>query len=182
MATAQITPDNDAILAEILIAAPPARVFEAIADPRQRAQWWGVKTPSSPGPHSVVPFRIIDAQSDLRVGGKWSNEGVRGDGQRFHLEGEYLEIDPPRLLVHTRIVDFVGDFTTILRWELEPREVRELHSGGVHRVGTGTLVRVRHSGFAGHLEQARGHYAGWCASLGWLKNYVENGETFEMRN
>ena len=37
MATAQITPDNDAILAEIFIAAPPARVFEAIADPKQRA-------------------------------------------------------------------------------------------------------------------------------------------------
>jgi uncharacterized protein YndB with AHSA1/START domain len=182
MATAQITRDNDAILAEIFIVAPPARVFEAIADPKQRAQWWGVNTPSTQGQHAVVPFRVVDSKSDFRVGGKWSNEGIRGADERFHLEGEYLEIDPPRLLVHTRIADFVGDFTTIVRWELEPREVLGLHTAGTHKVGTGTLVRLRHSGFAGHVDQAKGHYAGWCASLVWLKDYVEKGETFETRN
>jgi len=37
MATASLTPDQDAIEAEIFIAAPPARVFEAITDPKQRA-------------------------------------------------------------------------------------------------------------------------------------------------
>jgi hypothetical protein len=56
-----------------------------------------------------------------------------------------------------------------------------LHASGSHKVGTGTLVRVRHSGFAGHLDQAKSHYAGWCASLGWLKAFVETGETFETR-
>jgi len=43
MATAQLTPDNDTILAEVFIAAPPVRVFEAIADPKQLTQWWGQK-------------------------------------------------------------------------------------------------------------------------------------------
>jgi uncharacterized protein YndB with AHSA1/START domain len=99
MATATITPDQDTVLAEVFIAAPPSRVFEAITDPKQRAQWWGVK---APGPHGVVAFRVTDAQSDLRVGGKWSNDGVRGDGTAFRVEGTYLEINPPRLLVHTR--------------------------------------------------------------------------------
>lgn len=181
MASAQLTPDNDAILAEVFIAAPPARVFEAIADPKQRAQWWGQKPPS---PHSgdVVAFRVVDSKSDLRVGGKWSNEGVLGDGKRFHLEGEYLEIDPPRLLVHTRFADFVGPFETIVRWELEPRDVHGLHGSGTHRAGTGTLLRVRHSGFAGHPDQACGHQQGWAASLGWLKDFVEKGETFETRS
>src|SRR6267154_3968227 len=179
MATAHITPDNDAILAEIFIAAPPARVFDAIADPKQRAQWWGIKEPSGSGAHEAVPFRMIDGESDLRVGGKWSNDGIRGDGQRFHLEGEYLEIDPPRLLVHTRIADFVGNFETVVRWELEPREVHGLHGSGTHRVGTGTLLKVRHSGFAGHLEQAHSHNTGWRVSLDWLKAYIETGETFE---
>jgi hypothetical protein len=56
-----------------------------------------------------------------------------------------------------------------------------LHASGSHKVGTGTLVRVRHSGFAGHIDQAKSHYAGWCASLGWLKAFVETGETFETR-
>jgi uncharacterized protein YndB with AHSA1/START domain len=180
MATAVLTTDNDAILAEVFIAAPPARVFEAITDPKQRAQWWGMK-PTVPATPGVTPFRVTDGTSDLRVGGKWSNEGVTGDGRKFHLEGEYLEIDPPRLLVHTRIADFVGNFETIVRWELEPRDVHGLHGSGTHRVGTGTLLKVRHSGFAGHLEQAQSHNTGWCASLGWLKAYIETGETFEMR-
>ena len=35
MATATITPDQDAVVAEIFIAAPPARVFQAISDPNQ---------------------------------------------------------------------------------------------------------------------------------------------------
>jgi uncharacterized protein YndB with AHSA1/START domain len=181
MATASITPDNDAIVAEVFIAAPPARVFEAIADPKQRAQWWRMNATNPPTP-GVTPFRVVDASSDLRVGGKWTNEGVTGDGHKFHLEGEYLEIDPPRLLVHTRTADFVGNFGTVVRWELEPKDVHGLHGSGPHRMGTGTLVRVRHSGFAGHPEQAKSHYTGWCASLGWLRDYVEKGETAETRH
>jgi uncharacterized protein YndB with AHSA1/START domain len=182
MATTYLTPDNDAVVAEIFIAAPPARVFEAIADAKQRAQWWGLKAPSTSGPQGVTPFRITETQSDLRVGGKWANEGITGDGRRFHLEGEYLEIDPPRLLVHTRTADFVGNFETVVRWELEAREVHGLHGSGAHRMGTGTLVRVRHSGFSGHRDQAQSHDTGWRASLGWLKAFVEKGTTFEMRN
>lgn len=179
-ATAQLSLDNDVILAEVFIAAPPARVFEAITDPKQRAQWWGMKPTFSASP-GVTSFRVTDGASDLRVGGKWSNEGVTGEGQKFHLEGEYLEIDPPRLLVHTRFADFVGNFETIVRWELEPRDVHGLHMSGAHRMGTGTLLRVLHSGFAGHLDQAKSHNAGWCASLGWLKAFLETGETFEIR-
>lgn len=181
MATAVLTPDNDAVLAEVFIAAPPARVFDAITDPKQRAQWWGVKS-TIPPIAGVNPFRVTDGTSELRVGGKWTNEGVTGDGRKFHMEGKYLEIDPPRLLVHTRVADFVGDFETIVRWELESRDVHELHSSGAHRVGTGTLLKVRHSGFAGQLEQAQGHNTGWCASLGWLKAFIETGETFETRS
>jgi len=179
-ATAQLTPDHDTILAEVFIAAPPARVFEAITDPKQRAQWWGMK-PSVPPKPGAMPFRVVDSTSDLRVGGKWTNEGIAGDDYKFHMEGKYLEIDPPRLLVHTRVADFVGNFETTVRWELEPREVHGLHGSGPHRVGTGTLLKVRHSGFAGHLEQAQSHNTGWRASLDWLKDYIENGETFETR-
>lgn len=95
MATATITPDQNTVIAEIFIAAPPARVFEAITDPKQRAQWWGVKAST---PQGVVQFSVTEARSDLRVGGKWSNDGVRGDGTPFRIEGTYLEIDPPDFL------------------------------------------------------------------------------------
>jgi uncharacterized protein YndB with AHSA1/START domain len=178
MATATITPDQNTVIAEIFIAAPPARVFEAITDPKQRAQWWGVKAST---PQGVVKFSVTDARSDLRVGGKWSNDGVRGDGTPFRIEGTYLEIDPPRLLVHSRTADFMGDFETIVRWELEPRDVHGLYSKGTHRMGTGTLLRVQHSGFTGHADQAMGQHQGWSASLEWLRDFVENNVTVETR-
>jgi uncharacterized protein YndB with AHSA1/START domain len=171
MATAQLTPDNDTILAEVFIAAPPDRVFEAIADPKQLAQWWGQKG----------VFQVLDTKSDFRIGGKWTYEGVGPSGTPFHMEGEYVEIDRPRLLVQTRRADWVGEFETVVRWELEPHDVHGLHGSGTHRVGTGTLVKVRHSGFAGHLEQAKNHHAGWSASLGWLRAFVEKGETAASR-
>ena len=91
MATALITPDNDAIVAEVFVAAPPARVFAAITDPAQTAQWWGQKG----------MYRVTESKGDIRPGGKWSTRGVGDDGTEFTVEGEYLEIDPPRLLVHT---------------------------------------------------------------------------------
>lgn len=172
MATAQLTTDNDAILAEVFIAAPPARVFEAIADPKQLVQWWGKKG----------VFRVVDSKYDLRPGGKWSYDGLGPNETPFHMQGEYLEVDPPRLLVQTRVADWVGEFETVVRWELEPREVHGLHASGTHRVGTGTLVKVRHSGFAGHLQQAQNHHAGWSASLAWLQAFIEKGETMEDRN
>jgi uncharacterized protein YndB with AHSA1/START domain len=171
MATATLSQNTDTVLAEIFIAAPPSRVFEAITDLKQRAQWWGMKG----------LFRVTESHSDLRPGGKWYEVGITDDGKNFRLEGEYLEIDPPRLLVHTRKADFVGEFNTIVRWELEPHEVHGLHGSGTHKVGTGTMVKVRHSGFTDHLDQAKSHQNGWGASLGWLKAFIETGETFEMR-
>jgi uncharacterized protein YndB with AHSA1/START domain len=172
MATALITPDNDAVVVEILIAAPPARVFEAIADPKQTAQWWGQKG----------LYRILESHSDVRKGGRWLSRGVGADGVEFKVEGEYREVDPPRLLVQTWNPSYSNLPETVVRWELEAREVHGLHHGGPQRVGTGTLVRIRHSGFAGNVEQARRHGEGWKRILSWAQAFVERGETAETRN
>jgi hypothetical protein len=91
MATVAITPDQDVVTCEIFIAAPPARVFQAITDPNQMPRWWGQSD----------LYTITQWKADVRVGGKWSSDGVGADGTTFHLDGEYLEVDPPRLLVHT---------------------------------------------------------------------------------
>jgi uncharacterized protein YndB with AHSA1/START domain len=168
MATAQLTPDGDAVLAEIFISAPPARVFEALTDPAQRSQWWGEGA-----------VRLTENQADLRVGGKWFSDGLRADGKTFRMEGEYLEIDPPRLLVYTH--NFPGYMTSTVRCELEPRDVHGMHTSGLHRVGTGTVVKIRHYGFAKTPEQAESHRNGWSKALGWLQVYVEKGETIENR-
>lgn len=171
MATAQVTPDNDVVTAEIFIAAPPARVFEAITDAKQASQWWGQKG----------MYRLTSTQADFRVGGKYRNEGESVDGKPFSVEGEYLEIDPPRLLVHTWTPSYSNLSNTVVRWELEPRDVHGLQGRGPARVGTGTLVKIRHSGFAGDIAQAKGHGEGWIRVLGWARAFVEKGETVETR-
>jgi uncharacterized protein YndB with AHSA1/START domain len=171
MATAQISPDNNTIVAEIFIAAPPERVFEALTDPKQMAQWWGEKG----------LYKVSESKIDLRVGGKWSSSGMGVDGKEFTVEGEYLEIDRPRLLVYTWNPSFYHIVKTTVRCELEGHDVHGLQHRGPQRVGTGTLVRIRQEGFAGNLEAATGHSKGWVRVLGWLQAFVEKGETIESR-
>ena len=171
MATIAITPTQDAVTTEIFIAAPPERVFQAITDPAQAPKWWG-----TPG-----MYRTTKYQADLRPGGKWSNAGVGADGSEYHVDGEYLEVDPPRLLVHTWKASWSGDLKTTVRWELEPRDVHGLRPKGPQKEGKGTLVRVHHSGFAGHPQACQSHGDGWTRVFGWLQAYLERGETYEMR-
>jgi hypothetical protein len=35
-----VTPDQDALVTEVYIAAPPERAFQALTDPRQLRVWW----------------------------------------------------------------------------------------------------------------------------------------------
>lgn len=172
MATATIAPDQNTILAEVFIAAPPERVFEAISDPHQRQQWWGQKG----------LYQLTDSGSDLRLGGKWWSAGMGKDGKSFRVEGEYMEIDPPRRLVYSWLPDWSHPLHTVVHWELEPREVHGLQNRGPRKVGTGTVVKVRHEGFAGHVEAAAGHQQGWIRVLGWMQAFVERGETVETRD
>ena len=166
MASAAITPDQNAVIAEIFIAAPPARVFQAISDPNQLPRWWG----------QTGLYRVTKSTMDLRPGGKWRSEGLGADGREFSVEGEYLEIDPPRKLVHTWIGSYSGPQKTVVRWELEPETVNTLHPTGPRKSGTGTRVRVTQEGFAGDLEHAKSHGEGWKRVLGWLEAFVTQPE------
>lgn len=162
MATATITPDQNAVIAEIFIAAPPARVFQAISDPAQLPKWWG----------QDGLYRVTRSTMDVRPGGKWRSEGVGADGTQFYVEGEYLQVDPPKLLVHTWVSSY-DSARTVVRWELEPQPVHGLHPAGPRKSGTGTLVRVRQEGFGTNVESARSHGEGWKRVLGWLQAFVE---------
>ena len=172
MATAQITPDNNTVLAEIFIAAPPERVFQAFTDPAQKMQWWGAKD----------LYRITEHHSDLRPGGKWNSVGVGVDGKPFSVDGEYLEIDPPRLIVHTWNPSFAHLHHTTVRIEFIPQDVHNLQGSGPRRAGTGTLVKIRHEGFAGDFAQAKAHGEGWTRVLGWMQAFVETGVTVDTRS
>ncbi len=172
MVTAAITADQNAVIAEIFIAAPPARVFQAITDPAKMPLWWGQKD----------LYRISEWKADVRPGGQWSSVGAGVDGSSFRVDGEYLEVDPPRLLVHTWIASWSGPLKTVVRWELEPQTVHGLHTDGPRKAGTGTLVKIRQEGFAGAPAQvAMSHIDGWKRVLGWLHSFMEDGATVDTR-
>jgi len=65
MATAKISLDQDAVEAEIFVAAPVERVFQAITDPNQLSRWWG----------QAGLYKITQASSDVRKGGKFASIG-----------------------------------------------------------------------------------------------------------
>ena len=155
--TITIPRNHDTIEAEILIAAPPERIFEALIEPQQVVQWWG----------QAGIYQCTEFTSDLRVGGKWRSAGLGGQSGHFTVSGEYLEIDSPRALTYSWVASWTGDVKTTVRWELEPVE-------------QGTRVRLKHSGLAAHPEMARA-YQGWPRMLGWLQAFLEKGETVAMR-
>lgn len=158
MSKAIITPDQDSIIAEIDIAAPPTRVFEALTDPDQLLRWF---TDAS------CPAKFW--RMDARLGGGYSyatekaNFVVNGMDE-FKCHGEITEIDPPRLLVYTWVANWHLDpqKKTAVRWELTP-------------TATGTHVKVTHSGLA-HEPEARADYSG-----GWI-GVVEKLQAFTERN
>lgn len=158
MASVAITSDQDLVVAEIFIEAPPDRIFHAITQPQQLTQWWG----------QSGMYRTLTAEADLRPGGLWRTSGQGADGSAFEVRGEYREIDPPRLLVYTWHPSWDPSRSTLVRWELSAQE-------------KGTLVRVRHSGFAGDRKAAEDHSNGWTRVLGWLQAFSEQGETIDSR-
>ncbi len=156
-ATMRVSDDKDAITSEIYIAAAPERVFRALVDPDQVVQWWGQQG----------IYRCKEFTADLRPGGKWRSSGIGPDGGQFEVRGEYLEVDPPRLLVHSWIASWTGDARTTVRWELEPQE-------------NGTMVRLLHSGLAAY-PGIGDSYRGWPRMLGWIQALLEKGETIDAR-
>lgn len=156
MATSMVTADQDTIVAEIQIAAPPARVFQALSDEDDLRRWFG-------NPECPRKFWKMDA----RVGGKYGYTIDKGSiavnaVSGFDCHGEIVECDPPRVLAYTWVANWHDNpkSRTLVRWELTPRQ------GGTH-------VKVTHSGLAS-LPAARQEYSGgWPGVVEQLKKFVE---------
>jgi uncharacterized protein YndB with AHSA1/START domain len=138
---------DDAIEIEVVIQAPAQRVFEAIADPQQRVEWWGVEG----------RFQATHMESDMRVGGAWLMRGTGVNDQPFVLSGEYCVVEPPRVLEFTWIRDR-SEPPTRVRFDLEEKD-------------GATTVRLTHSGFADAASRDR--YQGWPWLMALLQAYVQ---------
>jgi uncharacterized protein YndB with AHSA1/START domain len=104
MATAKITPDLDAVVARVEIAAPPERVFQALIEPAQLKLWFN---------DASCPVKHWEFEG--RRGGRYRYEtdrsatvSVNGVNE-FKCRGEVLEFDPPRLLVYSWIANWHAD-------------------------------------------------------------------------
>jgi uncharacterized protein YndB with AHSA1/START domain len=130
------------ILASVEVAAPPARVFQALTS-HEIVDWW------------VRPsvFDTTEWTGDVRVGGCWHASGT-GNGRPYSLEGKFLEVDPPRTLVYTwQGVGTPGAPTTVTY-------LLEQFDGG-------TRITLRHSGFTAR-ETCLNTCIGWETSFGRL--------------
>jgi uncharacterized protein YndB with AHSA1/START domain len=127
------------VLAAVDIAAAPERVFATIASD-EITKWW-----VRPG--------IFDTRTwtgDVRRGGRWQAAGMTR-GQPYVQEGEFLEVESPRRLVHTW--DGLGEpgLPSTVTYVLEP-------------IDSGTRLTLRHAGFASR-ERCNAFALGWETSL-----------------
>jgi uncharacterized protein YndB with AHSA1/START domain len=147
--TAEAVADNakGQILASVEIAAPPERVFQALAS-KEIVNWW-----VRPGVFSTTEWR-----GDVRVGGRWRSAGI-ARGEAYAIEGEFLEIDPPRKLVITWRRMGADEKPTTVDYSLEPLD-------------GGTRVTLRHWGFLS-AEMCSNVAAGWKTSLDKLSEILD---------
>jgi uncharacterized protein YndB with AHSA1/START domain len=126
------------IVASVEIARTPERVFQALSS-REIVDWW-----VNPG-----VFDTREWSGDVRVGGRWCASGI-ARGAPYTLEGEFLEVDPPRKLVQTWQRQGMPGAPSTLTYLLEP-------------IAGGTRLTVRHAGIAAP-EQRNNVSSGWRTS------------------
>jgi uncharacterized protein YndB with AHSA1/START domain len=139
------------------IAASPEVVFRALTDPEELAKWWGAEG----------VYRTERWEVDLRPGGKWVTHIAAPEGAEMgprdepeqEVRGEYIQVDPPRLLEFTWSPSWDGFRVTTVKYEIE-------------QTATGSRLTVLHSGFAGRPEMATAHSEGWVRVLGWFSSYI----------
>ena len=156
MPEAMITADLDAIVCEIDIAEPPERVFHALTDDAQLVRWFT---------GAECPVKIWHFQA--YVVGRYHYHTEKGSMtingiNEFECQGEILEFQPPRLLVYTWVANWHAEQerTTVVRWDLTPD-------------GSGTHVKVTHSGLAGEEVARKDYSGGWPGVLESLRKFSE---------
>jgi uncharacterized protein YndB with AHSA1/START domain len=131
-----------------MVRAGPERVFDAWTQPKHLRNWWGPKS-----------VECIDAEVDLRVGGRYRIANEFPDGKVLWISGEFEAIEPPYRLVYTWRVGSVADLDERVTVTFEPR-------------GEETEVVVMHERIATPAMRDM-HEQGWLGCLDGLVEYLE---------
>jgi uncharacterized protein YndB with AHSA1/START domain len=131
------------------INAAPSKIYAAWTDPEKLAAWFGP---------SKVKEGSLQAETDLRVGGRYRISFDATDGEHFQVGGVYREIVPNELLVMS------------WAWHSTPERESQL-TISLKPDGAGTLLTLHHEQFFN--EAARdGHEKGWNELLGKLEQFL----------
>ena len=130
-------------------AAPPQQVWQAWTDPEALIRWFGPEETES----------MMQADLDVRVGGRYHIAFATSDGERHDVSGSYQEVQPPRKLVFT------------WAWRTTP-ERESLVSILLEPAGSGTRLIFRHEQFFD--EAARdNHLGGWTGTFRKLDRFLQ---------
>lgn len=137
---------------QIYIRTTPEKLWEAITDPAMTRQY----------------FYETAVESTWKRGGPLNRR--RADGSPV-LEGEILEIDPPRRLVHTFVTAYTEpehrDPPSRVTWEIEP-------------MGETCRLTLTHEHYNGESETYKGTLTGWNPVLSGLKTLLETGRPLQI--
>jgi uncharacterized protein YndB with AHSA1/START domain len=136
--------------------APIHAVFEAWTKPKVLAEWFGPEG-----------FTVLNAQTDLSIGGKYEISIQSPDNNIIRHFGEYVEIKVPDNLIFT--------------WELqdqtcagsEGQHVTTLVTLLFEETTLGTLLTLTHEKLPDQASFA-GHQFGWQSSLEALNHYLKS--------
>jgi uncharacterized protein YndB with AHSA1/START domain len=131
---------------EIVIAASPETVWQFLVDPEKATRWMGQAASFDPRPGGVYRVEVIPGNT---------------------ASGEFVELDPPRRLVHTwgwepGGASQVAAGTTTVEFELIPN-------------GDGTTLRFRHRGLPS-AQAVQSHAHGWDHYLERLVTSASGGD------
>jgi uncharacterized protein YndB with AHSA1/START domain len=134
---------------ERVLAAPREVVFRALTEPEELVTWWGPEG-----------FTVPSIEFDPQAGGGYRIAMQPPDGDLFHLEGEFREVDPPARLAFT------------FRWDPPNPDDREtLATLALQDRGGQTEVQLTQGEFATE-ERRTLHQDGWTESFDRLERML----------
>ena len=129
------------------IKAPPAKVYQAWTEPEKIVQWFG---PDS--------GKVVSAETDLRVGGRYRVVFHTEDGEQHDVSGEYTEVVTNERLAFS------------WRWRTMPERESKV-TLTFKGEGATTMLTLLHEQF---FDQAArdGHEQGWNGALDKLERLI----------
>jgi uncharacterized protein YndB with AHSA1/START domain len=132
-----------------VLPAAPAVVFRAFSAPDELAKWWG-----------PAGFTTPSLEFNPRVGDGYRIEMQPPEGDRFHLTGEFRDVDPPARLAYTFV------------WEdPDPDDVETLVELSFRDLGESTEVVLSQGPFKTEPRREL-HRNGWTDCFGRLEQLI----------